>query len=108
MGFVETLRICEFIRVFLQQVQVVNYVYLMSEKQDSFPNYGILCGFVPAPGVCSTLYAGEGWYLFYCNGKLIPKHVEKRGDAYLEPDGSTVQGQLMGKISAYIIDGAFL
>lgn len=103
----ETLRICEFIRVFLQQVQVVNYDYLMSVKHDSFPNYGLL-GFVPSPNVCSVQYAGEGWYLFFYNGKLIPKHVEKRGDAYLEPDGSIVQGQLMGKISAYIIDGSFL
>ena len=107
MGLGATLRICEFIRFFLQQMQVVNYVYLMSVNRDSFPNSGIL-GFVTSPGVCSMQYAGEGWYLFFFSGELIPRHVEKRGDAYLEPDGSIVQGQLMGKIAAYIIDGSFL
>ena len=100
----ETLRICEFIRVFLQQVQVVNYDYLMSNMISA----GLLLAVSALWGVEPAVYTGEGWYLFFDDGKVRPKHVQKRGDEYLDPDGNIVQGQLMGKIAAYMVDGSLL
>lgn len=106
MGLGETLRICEFMRIFLQQVRVVNYVYLMSNMNDS--SAGLLCAVSALLGVEPAVYTGEGWYLFFHDGKVRPKHVQKRGDEYLDVDGNIVQGQLMGKIAAYMVDGSLL
>ena len=68
----------------------------------------LLCAVSALWGVEPAVYTGEGWYLFFHDGKVRPKLVQKRGDEYLDADGSVVQGQLMGKIAAYMVDGSLL
>lgn len=84
----------------------MNYVYLMSNMNDS--SAGLLLAVSALWGVEPAVYTGEGWYLFFDDGKVRPKHVQKRGDEYLDADGNIVQGQLMGKIAAYMVDGSLL
>lgn len=85
---------------------MVNYDYLMSDIHDS--SAVLLCAVSALWGVEPAVYTGEGWYLFFNDGKVYPKHVQKRGDEYLDADGNIVQGQLMGKIDACMVDGSLL